>query len=200
MLVIDKNNTFEVKNIFMASTILYEINGEIIERKRDCWGYFSYYFEFDSFQKQVSYKRIGDVVGVVSYRQRVLRLYKAIFMLKFKENWMERLWNGKILIEITTYDRSENELGNSLTVLRFVDYISPFHQQPILEFDNPHEVNFNRKGLDIYSPIIPNIHSFYSSSYKAGDYWINLDYLINIELKDFALQEDEKLLLIATIF
>jgi len=174
----------------MASTILYEINGEIIEyneHKRDLWGYFSYYFEFDSFQKQVSYKRIGFVE---SYTQ-VLRLYKAIFMLKFKENWMERLWNGKILIKITTYDRSENELGNSLTVLRFVDYISPFHQQPILEFDNPYEGNFNIKGLYIYSPSIPIIGSFY----KAGYYLIN-----NIELKDFALQEDEKLLLIATIF
>ena len=186
MLVIDKNNTFEVKNIFMASTILYEINGEIIERKRDLWGNFSYYFEFDSFQKQVSYKRIGDVES----HGQVLRLYKAIFMLKFKENWMERLWNGKILIKITKYDRSENELGNSLTVLRFVDYISPFHQQPILEFGCPYKGNFNREGLDIYSPGIPIIGSFYN----AGDH------LINIELKDFALQEDEKLLLIATIF
>jgi len=171
----------------MASTILYEINGDIIEPKRDLWGYFSYYFEFDSFQKQVSYKRIG----VVESDTRVLKLYKAIFMLKFKENWMERLWNGKILIKITTYDRSENELGNSLTVLRFVNYISPFHQQPILEFGYPYKGNFfNREGLSIYSPSIPIIGSFY----KAGDY------LINIELKDFALQEDEKLLLIATIF
>lgn len=71
----------------------------------------------------------------LSYCEKpVINIIKINFSSEDKQ-WVDRLFNANLIVKISALDNEDNELISEQTPLSFASYITPSHNQPLLEIN-----------------------------------------------------------------